>query len=136
MHDAGEDEAVNPEAPPPSSPVIEELSWGRLLVEGGGRLKDAKLYPGGCREWDWRETGTRHSPGIQRADVEELLERGSRVVILSTGVLGRLQVPADTIAYLEERQVTVHKLRSREAVRLYNRLRSTERVGALIHSTC
>ena len=50
------------------SPRITHLSWGRLEVEGGRSFKDAKLWPGGGRAWDWKETGTRHRPGIQLAD--------------------------------------------------------------------
>jgi hypothetical protein len=45
-------------------------------VEDLGSGKDFKLYPGGGREWDWTETNTGHVPGIQPADVEELLEHG------------------------------------------------------------
>jgi hypothetical protein len=44
------------------SPRITHLSWGRIEVEGGRTFKDAKLWPGGVREWDWQETGTRHRP--------------------------------------------------------------------------
>ena len=59
-----------------NSPRISHLSWGRMEVEGHPPFKDAKVFPGGAREWDWRETGTRHVPGIQPADVRELIERG------------------------------------------------------------
>ena len=48
------------------SPRISHLSWGRLEVEDHGAFKDAKLYPGGARAWDWREIATRHVPGIQQ----------------------------------------------------------------------
>ena len=34
---------------------------GKIEVEGTGTLRDAKLFPGGAREWDWRETGTEHT---------------------------------------------------------------------------
>jgi hypothetical protein len=51
------------------SPRISHLSWGHIEVEGHPPFKDAKIFPGGAREWDWRETGTRHVPGIQPADV-------------------------------------------------------------------
>ncbi len=60
------------------SPRITHISWGRMDVEGLTTGRDFKLYPGGGREWDWTETGTRHEPGIQPADVEELLDHGSR----------------------------------------------------------
>lgn len=58
---------------------------GPLEVEGVGTGKDLKLWPGGGREWDWRETNTEHVPGIQPADVQELLDKGSKIVVLSRG---------------------------------------------------
>ena len=85
------------------SPSITHLSWGRLEVEGYGPFKDAKVFPGGSREWDWNETGTRHVPGIQPTDVEELLEHGAAVVILSKGIYERLQVCRETLKMLKER---------------------------------
>jgi len=120
-----------------SSPRITHLSWGRLDVEGeDGSFKDAKLFPGGAREWDWNETGTRHEPGIQPADVEELLEHGATTVVLGKGFYERLQVCRETLRELEERNVLVHVEQTEEAARLYNELSERERVGALIHSTC
>ena len=119
------------------SPGIARISWGRVEVEGlDGALRDAKLYPGGSREWDWNETGTCHAPGIGPGDVEELLERGAEVVVLSRGFYGRLGVREETLRMLEQRGVVAHVLLTEEAVRLYNDLREGERVGALIHSTC
>lgn len=119
------------------SPRILDLGWGRIGVEGYDRaFKDAKLYPGGASEWDWRETGTRHKPGIQFADVEELLERGADIVVLATGVYERLGVCSETLQALEGRGIDVHVLPTNDAVRFYNELREYRRVGALIHSTC
>src|SRR5262245_20943497 len=104
------------------SPRILQLSWGRLEVEGLGTFKDAKLYPGGGREWDWRETGTRHVPGIQPADVAGLLDHGAEVVMLSKGVLERLQVCPETLSLLERKGLSAHVLPTEAAVRLYNEL--------------
>ncbi len=119
------------------SPGITHLSWGRLEVDGQDSFfKDAKLFPGGAREWDWNETGTGHEPGIQPADVEELLEHGAIAVILARGFYERLQVCRETMQELEERNVPVYVEQTEEAVRLYNELSKSERVGALIHSTC
>ena len=117
------------------SPRISNLSWGRLDVEDHS-FKDAKLFPGGSREWDWNETGTRHVPGIQPSDVEELLERGATVVVLSKGFHERLGVCRETLRMLEDKGVSVHVLQTESAVQRYNELREHERVGALIHSTC
>ena len=65
-----------------TSPQITFITWGSIqfasedLPDG----KDYKLYPGGGRAWDWGETGTQHKPGVQRADVEELVSKGKFAV--------------------------------------------------------
>jgi hypothetical protein len=99
-------------------------------------MKDAKLYPGGARAWDWRETGTRHHPGIQPGDVVELLDHGADVVVLSTGVLRRLGVCPETLLLLKDKGVSFHVLPTAAAVATYNRQAETRAVGALIHSKC
>lgn len=121
----------------PRSPRIKKLSWGHLEVEGfNSPFKDAKLFPGGAREWDWRETGTGHEPGVQPADVQELLERGAKVVVLAQGMYGRLQVCPETLQVLKDRGIPVHVLGTEAAVHLYNELQEKEPVGGLFHSTC
>ena len=96
MLDGMETEAEQDERPP----RIVQISWGRMEVEGLGVGKDFKLYPGGGRAWDWAETGTRHSPGVQPADVEELVARGATTVVLSRGMNEQLHVHPDTCRYL------------------------------------
>lgn len=121
----------------PASPRVIAMSWGRVAVEGIDHpFRDAKLYPGGAREWDWTETGTHHRPGVQPEDVEELLEHGATTVVLSRGMLKQLRVPSSTREWLEGQGVEVHILESGEAVARYNELCESVAVGALIHSTC
>lgn len=118
------------------SPLITNLSWGQTGTEAGS-FKDAKLWPGGAREWDWKETGTEHTPGIQPADVAELLEREVDTVILSTGQEERLKVMDETIEHLKEAGVETIVLETTQAVDKYNELaKDGQAVGALIHSTC
>lgn len=119
-----------------SSPRILAVSWGHMEVEGIGEGKDFKLYPGGGREWDWSETGMSHSPGIQPADVQELLDRGAAAVVLSRGMEERLRVDPAALEYLEQQSVEVHVAETREAVQIYNNLAGAVPVGGLFHSTC
>ena len=120
----------------PDSPRISHLSWGRIEVEGHLPFKDAKIFPGGAREWDWRETGTRHVPGIQPADVQELIEHGARTVVLSKGVWERLQVCPETLEVLSKNDIQVEVLQTEAAVERFNELRENIAVGGLFHSTC
>ncbi len=118
------------------SPLVTHISWGRVEGEGLGEGKDFKLYPGGGREWDWSETGTQHVPGIQPADVEELLEQGATVIVLSRGMQLMLQTCPETLDLLKHRGVTVHVKETKEAITLYNKLTARDAVGGLFHSTC
>jgi len=119
------------------SPKINKISWGKVEVDGHPNpYKDVMLYPGGSREWDWRETGTEHKPGIQLEDVKELIEHGARFIILSSGVYGRLKVAPETLCNLQRQEITVEIHKTPKAVQRYNELREKESVGALIHSTC
>jgi len=119
------------------SPHIVHLSWGRMETDVVGVGKDFKLWPGGGREWDWRETRTHHVPGIQASDVKELLDNGSQTVVLSRGMLLRLQTCQETLDMLAEKHIAVHVAETKQAAEIYNDLvRRGEPVGGLFHSTC
>ncbi|XP_053827054.1 mth938 domain-containing protein isoform X3 [Vidua macroura] len=81
-----------------SSPEIASLSWGQMKVKGcSTTYKDCKVWPGGSRTWDWRETGTNHSPGVQPADLEEVVKKGAKTVVIGRGMSEALQHPLWTI---------------------------------------
>lgn len=120
-----------------TSPMITALSWGRMEIENIGTGKDFKLWPGGGRDWDWRETGTHHVPGIQPADVNELIDHGCDTIVLSRGQLLRLQTCPQTIELLRSKNIAFHIAETGEAVKIYNKLAEEgEAVGGLFHSTC
>ena len=118
------------------SPRISHFSWGRLVVEGHPPFKGAKIFPCGASEWDWKETGTHHVPGIQPADVEELIERDVEAVVLSKGYWERLQVCPKTLDLLAEQGIAVEVLQNETAVERFNELREEVPVGGLFHPTC
>ncbi len=118
------------------APEISELSWGQV-VTAAGSFRDAKLWPGGGRGWDWNETGTAHQPGIQPADVRELLEHDPERIVLGCGQQEQLAVMDETLTLIEPHGASVEVLESRSAVDRYNALAAEgTAVAALIHSTC
>ena len=72
----------------------------------------------------------------QPADVQELIDKGSRVVVLSRGMQLRLQTCPETLQLLQDRGIRVHVEETKAAAKLYNDLAETELVGGLFHSTC
>src|SRR5688572_26113799 len=105
-----------------SSPRVVDDGWGFVEIEGLGRFRDVKLWPGGARAWDWGEAGTDHQPGIQPADVTELLDHRPDVVILSRGRNGRLGVSPETLALLATEGVEIVREDSGAAIVTYERL--------------
>lgn len=121
---------------PGQSPRITQLSWGSVETQAG-TFRDAKLWPGGGRGWDWNETGTDHAPGVQPVDVEELLNNGAEVVVVGRGQQSRLQVMEETLSMIDDRGASAEVLETQTAVERYNELAEEGvAVGALIHSTC
>ncbi|XP_024428485.2 mth938 domain-containing protein [Desmodus rotundus] len=121
-----------------SSPEIASVSWGQMKVQGSAKTyKDCKVWPGGSRAWDWRETGTEHSPGVQPADVEEVVKKGVRTLVIGRGMSEALKVPPSTLEYLEKQGIDVRVLQTEQAVKEYNALVAQGvRVGGVFHSTC
>ncbi|KAA3678058.1 uncharacterized protein DEA37_0005689 [Paragonimus westermani] len=132
------------------SPLITEMSWGSISVQNvteDGKIstdhestyRDAKLWPGGSRAWDWRETGTGHRPGVQPTDVDELISHEPDTIILSRGVLYVLQVPQSTQDYIRRSLPGVELIveNSKSAHQTYNaKAKQGKKVAALIHTTC
>jgi hypothetical protein len=119
------------------SPRVTNDGWGFVAVDGVGRLRDAKLWPGGGRGWDWNETGTHHRPGIKPADLAELLDHEPDVVVLSRGRELRLETTPEAVALLEGRGIEAVQVETGVAIETYNRLAGEGRpVAALLHTTC
>ncbi|XP_029026689.1 mth938 domain-containing protein [Betta splendens] len=121
-----------------SSPEIASLSWGHMKVQGcSSSYKDCKVWPGGSRAWDWRETGTDHHPGVQPADLEEVLKKGVELLVIGRGMSEALQVPSTTVDYVKQKGVEIRVLQTEKAVAEYNKLVGEgAKVGGVFHSTC
>ena len=119
---------------------ITNLSWGRIEVTVNGRsrrFRDCKVWPGGATDWDWNETGTRHQPGIQPADIEDILDRDVDVMILSRGMNLMLQTRRKTEKLLQSRGIEYHMEQTPWAIELFNELiKKGRKVGGIFHSTC
>lgn len=117
--------------------MILKVEWGKIDVEELGTFRDAKLYPGFGRTWDWGETDTHHVPGIQSSDVKELIEYGSEFIVLSRGMQLALNTSHETIEFLVELSIPFLIEETNKAVASYNAMAAAGKaVGGLFHSTC
>ena len=120
--------------------LISHISWGRIKVTTDRQtchFKDCKVWSGGAKEWDWRLTGTRHQPGIQPADIEEILEQGIEFMVLTRGMQLMLHTCPETEELLNQRGIEYYIGPTKLAVDLFNNLmQQGKKVGGIFHSTC
>jgi len=120
--------------------LITHISWGKMEITIGDKtlyFKDCKVWPEGADNWDWNLTGTHHKPGIQPADIEEILKHNVEVMILSKGMLLMLHTAKETIGLLDSFKINYHREETRNAVRLFNNMANQGiRAGGIFHSTC
>ena len=126
-----------------SAPEISHLQWGQMTIKENDRLttyKDCRICPTGSENWNWKLTGTRHIPGIQFADLSDLLKKypETKIIILSQGMEDQLETHPETLATLKTQypQINVKVLNTRKAVNYYNQYRKTHPIIGLFHSTC
>ncbi|XP_009699671.1 PREDICTED: mth938 domain-containing protein-like, partial [Cariama cristata] len=78
-----------------------------------------------------------HSPGVQPADLEEVVKKGVKTVVIGRGMSEALQVPPSTVDYLKKNGIDVLVLQTEKAVAEYNALAAQGvKVGGVFHSTC
>ncbi|XP_063807369.1 mth938 domain-containing protein isoform X2 [Pseudophryne corroboree] len=79
----------------------------------------------------------KHHPGVQPADLEEIVKKDVKTLVIGCGMSEALQVPASTLEYVTSHAIDVRVLRTEKAVAEYNSLASQGvRVGGVFHSTC
>ena len=117
---------------------ILKVVWGEITTFDGSVFKDCKLKGIISTEWNWALTNTHHNPGIQITDLQDLIDENTTTVILSRGMKDVLKTMPETFVFLKEKGLTVHHLKTPDAVVMYNLL--VKDLGtslvALIHSTC
>ncbi|KPP62657.1 hypothetical protein Z043_119140 [Scleropages formosus] len=78
-----------------------------------------------------------HYPGVQPADLEEILKKGVDILVIGRGMSEALQVPSSTLDYVRQQGVNVKVFQTEKAVREYNTLAGQgAKVGGVFHSTC
>jgi hypothetical protein len=113
--------------------VIDQYAFGKIVIDGQTYTRDVILTPG--QVWDgwWRERG--HS--LSLTDLEKAFQAHPGVLIVGTGAMGRMRVPAETRQEVERRGIELHVLPTGKAWALYNELEPGGRkVVAALHLAC
>jgi hypothetical protein len=114
--------------------LIQRYRFGSIRIDGADYGKDVIILRGAVHSPWWREAG---GHVFAASDLEAVIGAAPEVVALGTGYWGRVKVPAETVAALEDAGSQVVVERTRPAVEEYNRLAGQGRdVAAALHLTC
>jgi hypothetical protein len=112
-------------------PKVQKYDFGSIVIDGKEYTSDVIVFPDKVRDHWWRKEGHR----LDIDDLEEVLEFKPEVLVIGTGYSGVMEVPEETLRYLQMKNIEVHVAPTREAIKIFNGLGGKRVVGAF-HLTC
>lgn len=114
---------------------IDSYSFGKVIINGRSYTSDVIIYPNRVDPSWWRKEG--HL--LQPDDLMEIIAAKPDIFIIGTGYSGVMEVPKETIDYINYKGIIVYIEKTTKAVELFNRLQK-EKTGktiiAALHLTC
>ena len=112
--------------------MIEDYSFGRIVVDGAEYASDLIIYPDRVDDGWRREKGHK----LKLKDLRDVLAAEPEVVVVGTGAHGIMRVSEKVRTRLAERGIELHAAKTAEACRIYNDLAPRRRMIAALHLTC
>jgi len=113
--------------------LIDDYSFGRIVVNGRIYDHDIIVYPDRVKPNWWRREGHKLYP----EDLESVISYKPEYLIIGCGSSCMMDVPSETRKYLEDKGIKVIVLNTYEACKKFNELVSDGvKVVAALHLTC
>ena len=113
--------------------MIDDYSFGRIVIDGCEYQSDVMIYPDGpVQDSWWRSRG--HS--LTFDDIRVLIDAGPELIVAGTGASGMMRPDKKLRGQLAKCQIEFEAAPSRNAMDLYNRLKSHKKIAACFHLTC
>jgi len=114
---------------------ITHYSFGRITIDGKTYTSDVIIYPDEVDSSWWRKEG--HY--LQPVDIKDVVEAKPDILIIGTGNSGVMQVPKETLIFVNLKGIEVYLDITGRAVELFNKLQSAKPdkiIIAALHLTC
>ncbi len=114
--------------------MIEQCDIGRMKVSGRTYDSDLWIFPDQhVQDAWWRKDGHR----LHRGDIAALIETRPEVLVVGTGIYGRMLIDRDVEPFLTSQNIEMKSARTQAAAELYNQLLKEGRnLAACFHLTC
>jgi len=112
--------------------MIEDYKFGSIKIQGKVYNKDLvilsdQVFP----KWR-REDG--HN--LSEHDLCDVIANKPDILIIGTGMFGRMNVPANLVDILNAKGIQVISARTGKACQLYNQKRNRRKIAAALHLSC
>ena len=111
--------------------MIDSYSFGRMVIKGKSYASDVKIINNKVKSDWWRAEGHR----LQLSDMEDVLEKKPKTIVVGTGHDGVMVVDAEVRDYCQKNNIQLIELKTADAVKRFNEL-AGRGVAGLFHLTC
>lgn len=115
-----------------AAPRIDDFRFGHIMINGKVYNHDLIILPDRVLPNWWRVEG--HSLSLE--DLQQALSCSPRVLVIGTGVYGRMIIPEDTRELIAGAGVQLMSLPTDKACEIFNQFRNEECVVAALHLSC
>jgi hypothetical protein len=113
--------------------MIDEISFGVIIIDGKTYTSDLIIYPdGGVKDQWWRKNGHQLSP----TDIESLIQTKPDVIIAGMGANGLMKPEPELETFLQKNNIALIAEPNDKAIQSFNTLLESKKVGACFHLTC
>ena len=112
---------------------VSSYSFGRLIVDGDVYTSDVIITPEKVID-SWRQ---KEGHRLDKTDLDVILKAKPDCLVVGTGYYGRMNVPSETIQYLESKNIQIESAPTKDAIDKFGKLQQKyARIVAALHLTC
>lgn len=113
---------------------ITQVGFGAMTIGNRRFRSDLVIYPDGRIEGGWRRRRGHH---LSAGDIQRLLDSRPQVLVVGSGVFGRMKPAEDLKEASAARDIALHVLPTKRAAERFNALvKAGKRAGGCFHLTC
>ena len=114
-------------------PVIDECSFGNIVVDGKKYNSDLMIYPDGHVEDGWRR---KRGHRLVADDIDRLVSSGPEIIIVGMGTFGLMKPVKDLKSFLNKKGISMVAQPNKKAIHTFNTMSTERQTGACFHLTC
>jgi len=112
--------------------MIDDYRFGKIIINGQLYNKDLIIFSDRILPNWWRE----HGHSLTMADLNEVIAVKPQVLIIGTGMYGRIKIQDKILQNLESLNIEIIAVRTGKACQIYNQKQAESNVIAALHLTC